>query len=284
MQLAKSRPQTGDLLRRRRFPLLLTPAGNPSALRLKLPEPQGELLFDQGAPPLFVRESARQGLEKRLGTLMGEKVSLSITDNRRTMIGSQRRGGTAHLRLHHMFLDADAFTVQALARYLKRGDRHASRVLGTFIETHRQRIRPRHKRPSALKTTGEHHDLKPLFAHLNATYFSGAVDANITWGRHAPAKKRGRKRSRQTIRLGTYCPEEKLIRIHPALDQAWVPSFFVEYVLFHEMLHHVVPMPLEKGRLQFHTPEFRAYEERYPHYQRALRWEKKHVERLLLAR
>ena len=38
----------------------------------------------------------------------------------------------------------------------------------------------------------------------------------------------------------------RAIRIHPALDREEVPVFYVEFVVFHEMLHQVVP-PAERG-------------------------------------
>jgi hypothetical protein len=72
-----------------------------------------------------------------------------------------------------------------------------------------------------------------------------------------------------------------LIRIHPALDQSWVPRYFVEYIVYHEMLHHVIPMPERNGRRQLHTPEFRARERAFAHFERALAWERRHVHRLL---
>lgn len=250
-----------------------------AALRIPTQAVQSELIFPAASPHLFVHEGARQQLEKRLALVVGDRLMLSVTDNRRTMISSSRRAGTLRLRLHHMFLDADPFTLAALGRYLRDGDRHASTVLGGFIESRRQHIAPPPRAPRLLRTKGAHHDLGLLFEELNKRCFQGLVDAAVTWGRRAPPS--GRRRRRQSIKLGTYCAEEKLVRVHPALDQAFVPRFFVEYILFHEMLHHVMPMPVTNGRRQFHTPEFRARERSFAEYERAVRWEKRFVHRLL---
>lgn len=250
-----------------------------AALRVPTQAVQSELVFPSAFPHLFVHEGARQQLEKRLALILGDRLTLAVTDNRRTMISSSRKGGVLRLRLHHMFLDADPFTLTALGRYLRDGDRNASTLLGGFIESRRQHIAPPPRRPRLLRTAGAHHDLASLFELLNARYFQGLVDATVTWGRRAPPV-RGRRR-RQSIKLGTYCSEEKLVRIHPALDQPFVPRFFVEYIVFHEMLHHVMPMPVSNGRRQFHTPEFRARERTFAEYERAIRWEKRFVHRLL---
>src|SRR5260370_17351663 len=43
--------------------------------------------------------------------------------------------------------------------------------------------------------------------------------------------------------------QDRVIRINRALDQPFVPSWFLRYVLYHEMLHSVVPdEALSRGR------------------------------------
>jgi predicted metal-dependent hydrolase len=248
-----------------------------AGLRIHEPNRQVELVFPSESPQLFVHEGARQALERRLQALLNEYVRLSITDNVRTMVSSQLVGHERRVRLHHMFLDADAFTLRALAAYLKRSDRAASTLLGGFIEANRTRIRRPRGRRIHVRTAGEVHHLHDLYDRLNAQYFADEVDAAITWGRRGS----GRRRRRNSIKLGSYCAEEQLIRIHPALDQVWVPRYFVEYIVYHEMLHHVIPMPERNGRRQLHTPEFRAREREFLHYERAIAWERQHVHRLL---
>jgi hypothetical protein len=230
------------------------------------------------APNLFVHEGARQQLERALRHVLGQRISLAITDNRRTMITARQSGGSLEVRVHHMFLDADPFTQHALGRYLRYGDRAANTVIGSYIESNQQRIRPARRRdPHSLRTAGRKHDLRAIYNRLNDTYFQGMVDASVTWGRHSSA----RKAQRDSIKLGTYCADRKLIRIHPTLDRSWVPRYFVEYIVFHEMLHHMMPMPVRDGRRAVHTTEFLESEQRFRHYGRAIAWERAHVGRLL---
>lgn len=224
-------------------------------------------------------DAVRSELEERLRTMLGVRVEVQLTRNRRTMISSARAGTALRLRLHRMFVEADGAIVEALGRYVKTGDRRASRRLGEFIEAQRDRfVSPRP--PRVLRHEGEHHDLADTFARLEATFFPSALEGvTITWGRHgSPGRGRRRKRS---IRLGTYTHDERLIRVHPVLDQDWVPAFFVEYIVFHEMLHHVEPAREEQGRTIFHTPEFRRRERAYPEYERAIAWERANISRLL---
>jgi len=224
-----------------------------------------------------LEEAARRALERRLGGLLQEPVSLTITDNRHTMMSSRRRGRVTHIRLHHMFLDADDSTVRALARYLTRGDHRSSSRLDVFIEENAHLIRKERARAAPVRTRGRYHDLRDIFDELNELWFDERIDVQVTWGRRAPTNRRRRR----SVRLGTYVQDDKLIRIHPVLDQDWVPRFFVAYVLFHEMLHHVVPAPLVNGKKHFHSPEFRSRERGYPDYDMAIVWEKANLRRLL---
>ena len=98
------------------------------------------------------------------------------------------------------------------------------------------------------------------------------------------ASVRRHARTRKTIKLGSYSAVDRLIRVHPALDQKWVPRYFVAYIVYHEMLHHVIPGSRGLGRVNLHPPEFKDSERLFRHFERSLAWEKKHVGRLLRSR
>jgi hypothetical protein len=175
-----------------------------------------------------------------------------------------------------MFLRADDTTVRALVRYMVRRDRRAGDHLDAFIDSNLHRIKKRKARRHVLQTAGNHHDLREIFDELNRDWFQGNLKVHLTWGRRAP-----RMRRKRSIALGTYVADDRLIRIHPALDQPWVPRFFVAYVLFHEMLHHVVPAQDRGTHKAYHHPKFRRLEKLFPDYERALKWEKDNLGRLL---
>jgi hypothetical protein len=249
------------------------PARRAEAARLNLQQQLQQL----GVPD----EAARQRLENRIAVhLRSGRLALAITDNRYTMIAVKRERGLYRVRLHHMFLEADAAVVRALARYIGENDRLASELLGRFIDRHQGRIRRLHRKPSQLptiETQGQVHDLRALFDDLNAQYFNGQIHAQITWGNG----RSRRKRRHDSIKMGSYSVEDRLIRVHPSLDRPFVPRFFVEWIVFHEMLHQVYDIPIVDGRRRFHTAEFRAAERAFAHYERASRWEKEHLTELL---
>jgi len=125
---------------------------------------------------------------------------------------------------------------------------------------------------------GRHHDLRAIFNKLNARYFrNGLKNYTITWGR------KRRLRPKAYFIFGTIQEEDRMIRIHPLLDASWVPRWFLEFVIYHEMLHSVVPdiYDPKRGRRIVHTPAFAKREQRFPHYNRAQRWEAENLARFL---
>lgn len=195
-------------------------------------------------------------------------------------------GGKAHrgidrryeVRLHHMFADADPVITRALARYIADNDADASRILGDFIDANSGHVRGRSRRAPAqlILTAGEHHDLREIFDELNARYFDNRIDAAITWG-----PRSGRPRRRNSIKMGSYSVEDRLIRIHRSLDRAFVPRFFVAWIVFHEMLHQIHDIRVKNGRREFHSKEFLAAEAGFELYEQARLWERRHLDALL---
>lgn len=213
-----------------------------------------------------------------LAGLLGESLQLTFTDNTSTMVSFRRREGLLRMRVHRIFLDAPMEVLQALAGYAA-GKRGASARIEAFVKENLaciQRARKERHR-LGLRAKGLFHDLGELFDQLNRQHFDSKIEATIGWGRGGP------RRRRQSIRMGVYLHDSKVIRIHPALDRPEVPSFFVRYVVFHEMLHQAFPPRVVNGRRLTHTPEFRAAERAYPDYERAIAWERENIHLLLQA-
>ncbi len=247
------------------------------AVAMRVPESAPHSVFPLHTPRLFVHEGARQSLERRLSDGSPRPVLLSITDNRHAMISHSHENGVVRARIHHMFLDAPRRVQDALVRYIREGDHEASNLIGHYIEANTARLAHLSRRQQ-LVTRGKHHDLLAIFQRLNDQYFDGALHVLVTWGRRGGGRKK-----RSTIKLGSYSFQDRLIRIHPALDRRWVPRYFIEHVMIHEMLHHAMPGTRGEGRRLLHPPEFRERESEFRHHERALAWEKAHLHRLLRA-
>jgi len=234
-------------------------------------------LFDARRWSRERRASEASRLADTLAGELGEPVRLTVHDNRSIMVSWRRSRGLFHLRVHHMFLDAPREVVEALAAFGRPGSRHrgmAGRRIDAFVRHHRARIGE--GRPQRLEPRGRHHDLRALFEEQNAAHFGGAIHARIGWG--ALRSAGGRRRS---IKTGVYLHDQRVIRIHPALDGADVPAYYVRAVVFHEMLHQAVPVVERRGRRVVHSAEFRRREKAHPDHARARAWEAAHLHLLL---
>lgn len=223
-------------------------------------------------------EEQRQGLQTRLAAYFTKgRPRVVFTDNLNTMLSIKRGQGVWTLRMHRMFAAAPPAVLRAVAQYAQSQDRRSATLLRSYIDHHEHLIRPPvEPRAQSIDVQGAHHNLKAIFDELNAEYFAGAIEARITWG-----PRTRRRAGRESIKLGSYSVEEQLIRIHPVLDAADVPRFFVAWIIYHEMLHEVHDMPIVDGRRVYHTPEFRRAEARFEHYAEAVLWERTQVHKLL---
>ncbi len=127
------------------------------------------------------------------------------------------------------------------------------------------------------KAVGRVYDLRKIFKRINGLYFNGQVKASMEWG-----KARGLK-ARRSREFGSYYYKERLIRIHPILDQAWVPLCVVESVMHHEMCHQVCPDEHVNGRRIAHTKGFRRREREFRDYYTAERWMQANLKQLMRA-
>jgi len=174
--------------------------------------------------PRVYDRAAREALQARLRTASGLRVHLRINDNASTVMSVRAVQDGLRLSLHHMFLAASPEVIAALGAWLQNPRRRRpGRVIDEFIEARRHEMQPGRKRRVTLDTEGANHDLVVLFTAVNEQHFGGTITARVTWGR-MPTILPKRRRS---IRFGSYNPGQNLIRIHPLLDQEFVPRYFV---------------------------------------------------------
>jgi len=109
---------------------------------------------------------------------------------------------------------------------------------------------------------GETYNLEEIFSRLNESYFRNAIEKpTLSWS------------ARKTYRvLGHHDSTHRTIIISKTLDDAKVPQYVVEYVVFHEMLHIFHPTTHRDGRRYNHTPQFRRDERKFSDYERADLW------------
>ena len=133
------------------------------------------------------------------------------------------------------------------------------------------------QRQFAFAEQGRVYNLREVFDKLNTKYFRNRLkNYSIVWGR------KRKTRPRDEIVFGSIQEDDRIIRIHPLLDRSIVPAWFVEYVVYHEMCHAVVPDEYDSaGRRIVHHAKFYERERRFHWFRRAKIWEDETLGRFL---
>jgi hypothetical protein len=221
-----------------------------------------------GADRIFHRIFTRLGCEGRPPQFVVELYPYANLAH--TM---RLRQETAHVRLSDILRDAPVAVIEAAAaillaqmyrRRLPAGLRDLYRQFALAHSTRRHiaRVRRKRARRIAHDPRGAAHDLEPMFAALNLEYFEG----NLRRPRLGWSTRPWRSQ------YGCFDPSLDQIVMNNRLDRADVPSYAVELILYHEMLHVKHPLRAAACGLQAHSAEFRSEEKRFKHYDRARKY------------
>lgn len=224
-----------------------------------------------------------------LKTHQSQRVLVRVIVNANKRLSIRLKGtpdGRYTLRLHWALLNVhelDAMVLEALHtnRFPRNIDRVLNQLGATLGEEH---VYGTSEEQGPIVTRGLHIDLEDVLhrvqEYLPAQDQENIAPVRITWG------KRNKTPSRRSIRLGSMDERRGLIRIHPTLDSAAVPLHVVDFVVWHELCHHIRP-PLSKELARatsdnrIHHRAFRALEARFPAMEAAERWIHRNLDDLL---
>lgn len=205
----------------------------------------------------------REQLAAFLQARAKRRVTLTLTSNTSSYVSFTPGKAPLKVRLQRAFLVADDHVLIALADWLAGRSKRCPGPVRAFINRPpAEAVDLARRRRRRLEPRGRHYDLARLLEEVNRAHFDGAITARITWGRRT--QKRVRSRT-----LGSYYRGEDLIVIHPVLDQASVPAWFVAFTIYHECLHGM-QAPGETP----HGAAFREALRRHPDHPAAVRWER----------
>lgn len=170
------------------------------------------------------------------------------------------------LNLHKMFLEAPLDVVDSIALLLiKPDEKHYFQQIKIFINENNNKID--YNSSSEGIFAGEIYNLKNIFDEVNRAYFENKLEnINIKWGKSsAPTRKR-----RKHIQFGVYNDARREIRINPILDSQKIHPCFIEFIVYHEMLHSTIPVKFsQNGRRIYHCAEFKVAEKKFKNFKHA---------------
>lgn len=241
---------------------------------------------EAGLKALCHEEVFRERLRKALPYC----AEVLFTDNRRHLVTVKRnRDGSLTVRLQHAFRAAEGPAFHALAAFIQKPDNESRDAISAFVEKHRELFaalspvpESAPARPIVCRPRGRHRDLEKILAKVLSDYNMTVNGLYITWGNDPKARlplaeglqeTPGRRTKSRSIRFGSYSARHRIIRIHPLLDCLDIPEYFVEYIVYHEVLHDLCPPVSAGDRRSVHTLEFKARERMFARYRDARNFE-----------
>jgi hypothetical protein len=108
-------------------------------------------------------------------------------------------------------------------------------------------------------SAGEVHDLTCSFDRVNARYFNDSIiQPHLLWSRRLTRRK-----------FGDFQGDINTITISRSLDHPQIPTFVVDFVMYHELLHKEIGNKQLNGRNFTHTREFKKAERKFERFKEA---------------
>lgn len=113
-----------------------------------------------------------------------------------------------------------------------------------------------------LSPAGRVRDLRTVFEYVNSFYFrSKLTQPLLAWVTESPRR-----------RLGFYFEQLDLLAVNRVLDSERIPRYVLEFVMYHELLHHRDAATGALRRRVCHTKSFREQERAFRMYSEAEAW------------
>lgn len=213
----------------------------------------------------------RQIAQNLLSTHGQEPVEVMIElTNLAGLYKGKRSSNVAKIMINEGFINASEEVLQALVKSALLGkSQDSTRLIRSFANSEEYSDVLLEvdliAEVIAENAQGNFYNLHDLFDKLNYEYFAAnLVKPRLAWSQINTYRK-----------FGHYEPARDRVVMSLTLDDANIPEFVTEFVLYHELLHKYHGTKWVNGRRMVHTREFRACESKFKLYKEASVWLKK---------
>ncbi|MDX2177586.1 MAG: M48 family metallopeptidase [Candidatus Sumerlaeia bacterium] len=216
-------------------------------------------------------------LRRYLSEATGRPVRLRVSDSASVplRVVPDPPGPGLRVSLHRVFLEHGDELRPVIARFCVKPTPEVRTAIRAFLAEHHSQLvskkRLRERRSGTAE--GRVFDLRERADAVNRSFFEARLDFHIVWSKPV---RRGEVPRRVT--LGLWDAAHRTVLIHPLLDDPRVPTYYIDYVIYHELTHAFVPSrPDSAGRLRHHSRDFYVVETAFPHYELARAWEQRQL-------
>jgi hypothetical protein len=185
----------------------------------------------------------------------------------------RRSGRNATFRVSDYLEGAPEEVIESLAWYIVsrafdvgcpdgRSDKYLEHLRSRRLWDTKRSLYLSRARGLCVEPRGRCRDLRTVFDYVNSTYFRGMIgDPTLAWVDESPA-----------VRLGYYFDPINLLAVNKVFDSERVPRYVLEFVVYHELLHHIDAESGRRTNRVQHTKRFREQERRFSSWADAERW------------
>ncbi len=195
--------------------------------------------------------------------------TIHIKSNNNNLIKIKKKLFMTEIIIHPVFLNADKNLIQDIVIFIKQDKskniKESKLRMSKFYEENYK------SKKIKIKNKYKHKDIQYLFQNilikLNDLYNNiNFFELKITWGKNYKTRRR-------SIRFGSFDKRHNLIRIHPALDNTYVPDFFISSIIYHEITHFIV-YKLQKKSMPHSKMFYNILKKIDPDFETSRLWEK----------
>ena len=180
---------------------------------------------------------------------------------------SQQQGYIIKMVAHESFIYAPQDMLESLVQSLHhpKNSAHVARIR-TYADSQEFIRHARQLATSGLEThsqsSGRHQNLRTIFERVNRCYFDNQLQMpQLSWSNSLTYRK-----------YGHYQPSTDSLMLSVSLDDAKVPDYVLDFVMYHELLHKHLGFYSRNGRRISHHAEFRKQETMFPQYEQAQKY------------
>jgi hypothetical protein len=227
------------------------------------------------------------GLVEKIRSAVGSEAQITFTDNRYRFLSVQNKNGQMKIRLARFFVVAGKELHDHLLGYIAGQEKKLDQSVYRYAESVAVEKKRQVKLPVG-KSAGKVYDLNQTLKNVCRFHGMDVKNMAIRWGRMGRSPllgKKLRRRKQGSIRLGSCDTERRIITIHPVLDNPVVPKEYLEFIVYHELLHLVIEVEYSKsGRRKDHGKKFRQAEKQFYRYDLARSFETDGIRELMKMR
>jgi hypothetical protein len=180
----------------------------------------------------------------------------------------RKRDGQIFIRISDLFVDAPVEVLLAIGKILlakinnKNISKKDKKIYDRYINSdalQKKASTMMEKRKRSLPIiTGTHYNLHDSFHRVNVTYFHNGMEKPVlTWST---------RKAKRT--LGKYDPQRDAVIISRTLDSPAIPEEFLDFIMYHELLHKKHGILNTGSRRRVHTRAFKKDERKFENYEK----------------